>query len=447
MRVQFFGAVDTVTGSSTLVEGGRTRVLVDCGMFQGVKAVRSRNWDPREVGELDAVVLTHAHLDHSGWLPRLVRQGFSGPILCTPATADLLSVLLLDAAHLQEEDAARANRRQYTRHAPALPLYTTEDVEKTVAQVVALPWDETLQVGEIDVLLREAGHMLGASSVRLTHEGRAAVFSGDIGRDNDVLLRAPAPFEGADLLVVESTYGDRLHEPGDPKTQLGEVVRKVMDRGGVLMIPAFAVGRSQAILHLLATLRADGDIPSVPTFLNSPMAITASEIFCEHLSAHKLSADACQAFEEGTTYVRTVEESKELNRRKGPMIVIAGAGMLNGGRILHHLEAFARDRRNAILFVGFQAPGTRGAALLDGVKSLRIHGRDVPIRAGRFRIDALSGHADGNGIVGWLGNAPQPRTVLINHGEPTSADAMRLRLKDALGWEANAAREGRWYEV
>jgi metallo-beta-lactamase family protein len=386
MKLTFLGAVDTVTGSSTLVETPSTRLLVDCGLFQGLKHHRQRNWTDRGAPrDLNAVVLTHAHLDHSGWLPRLVRQGFRGPVVCTPPTAALLRVLLLDAAHLQEEDARYANKRGFSRHRPALPLYTTEDAERALELVDPLGWDEPRRLGDVEVHLAPAGHMLGASSVRVTTGQRTALFSGDVGRTNDLLFEPPRPFSGADLLVLESTYGDRLHARQDPADALADVVNTVCGRGGVLMVPAFAVGRSQALMHLIAVLAAQGRIPDVPVYLNSPMAISATEIFCAHFDAHRLDRAQCHTMCNAAKYVRSVDESKRLNLAKGPMILIAGSGMISGGRILHHLKAFGGDRLNGILLVGFQAAGTRGAALVGGATSLRIHGRDVPIRAETLR--------------------------------------------------------------
>jgi metallo-beta-lactamase family protein len=449
MNLQFLGAVHTVTGSSTLVEGGGTRLLVDCGLFQGLKHLRLRNWDDRgaDAPRLDAVVLTHAHLDHSGYLPRLVTSGFRGPILCTPPTAALLRVLLLDAAKLQEEDSDRANRRGYSRHQPALPLYTTRDAEQTLGLVQLLDWDVSHQVGALEVLLRPAGHMLGASSVQVGQHGRTVLFSGDLGRPDDVLLHPPRPFAGADLLVVESTYGDRLHGDQDPADELCDVVNEVCGRGGVLMVPSFAVGRAQALMHLLASLTAAGRIPRIPTFLNSPMAISATDIFCDHPDAHRLSTQMCRDMEAGAQYVRTVDQSKALNRRKGPLIVIAGSGMISGGRILHHLAAFAGDPKNGLLLVGYQAAGTRGAQIAAGAEWVRLHGRDVPVKCELFTIDALSGHADWKETIDWLRDSEAPSQVLINHGEPTAADAMRLHLRYELGWEAEVALEGRSYKV
>ena len=449
MDVTLLGGVGTVTGSRTRVDIGDCRFLVDCGMFQGFKQLRLRNWDlgANATEGIDAVVLTHAHLDHSGLLPRFVRNGFRGPIYCSPATADLLTIVLRDAAYLQEDDARRANRRGYTRHRPARPLFTQADAEAALALVRERPVDVPFPMGDALVTLVPAGHMLGATGVRVEARGKVAFFSGDVGRQEDVLMRPPAAFEGADMLVVESTYGNRLHGSHDPREELGRVVNEVCGRGGVLMIPAFAIGRSQAVMHLLATLRADGRLPDVPVYLNSPMAINASDVFCDHLAAHRLSVAQCHAMCDVATYTRTAEASKELNADRAPKILIAGSGMVTGGRILHHLKAFAGDRKNGVLLVGFQAGGTRGAAIAAEASSVRIHGQDIPIEAQRFRMDGLSGHADWREMVQWLSPAAQPRRILINHGEPTAADAMRHHLREELGWDVEIAEADRTYEL
>ncbi len=443
LRVTFHGATETVTGSQTLVASPTSRVLVDCGMFQGFKRLRERNWrvPTYDAESLDAVVLTHAHLDHSGWLPRLVRLGFRGPIVCSPATADLLQILLLDAAHLQEEDARRANRRKTSRHDPALPLYTTEDAQEALALMHPVPMDEPFSFGDISGRLLPVGHMLGAASVRLARAGRSVLFSGDVGRPSDLLMRPPRPFEGADLLVVESTYGNRLHESEDAASRLAEIVNRVCGRGGVLMIPAFAVGRSQAVMHLLAELLEQGRIPQVPVYLNSPMAIDASRIFCRHPEGHRLAESQCRRMCGIAEYVRTAERSKELNERGGPMILIAGSGMATGGRILHHLKAYAGDRKNGILLVGFQAGGTRGALLAEGADSLKIHGQRVRVRAERFMMRGLSGHADWRELIRWMSGAPAPSCIRINHGERRAAEAMRVHLAEELGWHAKVAHD------
>lgn len=448
MRLTFFGSAGTVTGSKCLVENTHTSVLVDCGLFQGLKALRLRNWDEPPVAprQLSAVILTHGHLDHSGYLPLLVRNGFSGPIWCTEGTAALCRVLLKDAAYIAEEDARRANRYGYTRHEPALPLYTAADVERALPMFRTVQFDTPFKVGDLTITLVPVGHMLGASSVRIEHEGKSAFFSGDVGRPNDLLMHPPSPFQGADTLVLESTYGDRRHTDKDVRVELAEVVNRVCGRGGVLMVPAFAVGRAQALLHLLAGLTRSGAIPHIPTFLNSPMAIDATTIFQQHPDEHRLSPADVTAMRDAAVFTRDVESSKALNTHGGPMIVIAGSGMATGGRILHHLATYGRDPNNGVLLVGYQAAGTRGAAIRAGAESVKIHGVQVPINAQRFTIDGLSGHADWKEIVTWLRSAPRaPSTVLLNHGEASAADAMRVHLRDELGWDATIAVDGRSY--
>jgi metallo-beta-lactamase family protein len=450
VEITFHGGAGTVTGSKSLVRIGPKRVLVDCGMFQGLKQYRLRNWSkaPFDVGSLDAVALTHAHLDHSGWLPRLVREGYSGPVYCTRGTAALCKILLLDAARLQEEYAGRANRKHYTRHNPAEPLYDVEDAERALALLEPVDMDEGVALSrEIDLSFSPTGHILGAASVRLTYAERTVCFSGDVGRMHDHVMKPPRPFGGADLLVLESTYGNRLHGTQDAEDALADVVNTVIGRGGVLMIPAFAVGRTQTLLHLLAELSEQGRIPDVPVFLNSPMAIDATEVFFAHADEHRLDHAACRRMGRYARFVQSVEESKEVNARKGPMILIAGSGMAAGGRILHHLVSFGPDSKNGILLVGYQAAGTRGAALEDGVEALKIHGEYVPIRAERFRMDSLSGHADWRELVQWLRAGPRPGRILLNHGEPVASDAMRLHLEEELGWVAEVAEDRMTVEV
>lgn len=449
MEVTVLGAAGTVTGSKYLVTTGTTRVLVDCGMYQGLKELRLRNWEapPFDPREIDAVVLTHAHLDHCGYLPLVVRRGFSGPVYGTPATRGLARIILSDAAHLQEEDAKRANRYGYSRHDPALPLYTARDVERTLPLFRTVDFDETFRVGDLTISLIPAGHIIGAASVRVEHEGRVAFFSGDVGRPVDLLMRPPRRFGGADLLVVESTYGDRLHSDQDPHAELAQVVNQVCGRGGVLMIPAFAVGRSQALLHVLAELTARGEIPPVPTYLDSPMAIDATDLFCSHSGEHRLADAQVEAMCRNAEFTRSPEESRRIDQRGGPAIVIAGSGMATGGRILHHLKRFAPDPRHGILLVGFQAAGTRGAALRRGAESVRIHGQEVPVRAERFTMDSLSGHADWRELLDWLGEAPEPARTLITHGEPEAAAAFRVHLRDELGWTATVARQNQTVRV
>lgn len=456
MRVQFWGAVGTVTGSRTIVEADGRRILVDCGLFQGYKHLRLRNRAPFAVDphSIDAVVLTHAHLDHSGYLPALVRDGFHGPVFCTPATAELLGLLLPDSGYLLEEEARFAQRKHYSKHEKPTPLYTVADAERALESVVARPFDTEIDLGAghtgVDVTCRfvSAGHILGAAQVRITSHGRTVHFSGDLGRDDDPLMRSPVPLEPADLVIAESTYGDRLHPEADPEAELGEVISRVTARGGVVIIPAFAVGRAQALLLLLARLRRRNAIPAVPIFLNSPMAVDATALYRARPDEHRIDELDYSEMYSTATLVSSVDDSKLLNLRGGPMIIISASGMLTGGRVLHHLAAYGDDPRNAILLTGYQAPGTRGGALVAGAEELRIFGRDVPIRAEVVQMQSMSAHADADGIMRWL--TPGVRAgmkVALNHGEPGSADTLRLRIERELGVDVIVAEQGQVLEV
>lgn len=443
MKLRFLGAAGTVTGSRYLLEQESTRVLVDCGLFQGVKNIRDRNWEPFPVnpGQLDAVLLTHAHLDHSGYLPRLMREGFHGPIHCTETTAELVGILLEDSARLQEEDARHANRHGYSKHQPAAPLYTAEEAERVQKQLRPHAFEEAFTVGPLTCRFIPAGHILGAASIRI--EGRRTLtFSGDVGRPHDPVIRPPAPARPTDYLVLESTYGDRRHAPEDAREKLGQVVRDTVAKGGTVMIPAFAVGRAQAITYLLSELRASGEIPDVPTYLDSPMAIDVAGIFCRHPDEHRLSEEQCRRMCQGIHYVRTPVDSRALTGNRHPKIVIAGAGMLNGGRILHHLKVFGGDHRSTIVITGYQATGTRGDALLRGADSLRIHGEEVPIHCRVVQMENLSAHADYQELLDWLDDIPAPRRTFVTHGEPLAADALRQRLQHQLGWTAEVPEQG-----
>jgi len=439
MRLQFLGATDTVTGSKYLVQHDKARVLVDCGLFQGYKQLRLRNWSPLPVkpAAIEAVILTHAHIDHSGYLPLLARQGFRGKVYCTPATADLCSILLPDSGHLQEEEAEYANRRSLSKHSPALPLYTREDAERCLKLLHPVDYGKHWQpVPGLNASLAPSGHMPGSSFVRLDNGSRSLLFSGDIGRPNDMVLKAPSQMEGADYLVVESTYGDRLHKHSDPLTALGEVINRTAARGGAVVIPAFAVGRAQNLMYCIHLLKAQGVIHnSLPVYLNSPMAANATQVFLKHRSELRLTAAQCEAMTHAAHIVGTPEESRLLNTRKGPMVIIAASGMATGGRVVHHLKAFAPDPRNTILFAGFQAGGTRGAIIAGGAPTVRIHGEDVPVHAEVAMLDDLSAHADAAEIIGWLkGFKAAPKKTFITHGEPPAADAMRQRIERELHW-------------
>ncbi len=438
MRITFLGGVGTVTGSKYLLDFGHRRVLVDCGLFQGYKQLRLRNWAPPPVRprSVGTVVLTHAHLDHSGYLPVFVRNGFEGPVLSTPATRDLCAILLPDSGHLQEREAEFANRHGFTRHRPARPLYTQREAIDVLDRFRPVPFERTHRIGrEIELLFRPSGHILGAALVRLEHRGRSILFTGDLGRAGDPVMVDPAVVRRTDYLVVESTYGNRRHEGRDPEDALEEIINRTVARGGTVLIPAFAVGRAQQILYHLHRLKAERRIPDVPVFLDSPMAIDASQIFRQYVREHRLSPSECYATCHVAKYVRTAEESKALDRNRVPMVLISASGMATGGRVLHHLKVFAPDPRSTILFVGYQAGGTRGAAMTAGASAVKIHGGYVPVRAEVENLHMMSAHADADGILAWLGKFERPpKATFVTHGEPAASDALRHRIEEELGW-------------
>ncbi|MDF2763204.1 MAG: RNA-metabolising metallo-beta-lactamase [Rhodospirillales bacterium] len=444
LALTFHGAAGTVTGSKYLVESGRARLLVDCGLFQGFKQLRLRNWaplpfDPRS---LDAVILTHAHLDHSGALPLLARAGYQGPVYATPGTIDLCGLLLPDSGRLQEQDADFANRHGFSKHHPALPLYTEADAIAALALFRPVEFGARQEMPDgCRFKFHPAGHILGAAIVELeTPQGRI-VFSGDLGRPNAPTTPQPTLMREADWLLVESTYGDRRHEPVDPGQPLAEVVNRTAARGGTVLIPAFAVGRTQVLIYHLHRLKRERAIPDLPVFLDSPMAVDASEIFCKYHDG--LSAAEWRAACHSVAYVRSVEESKALSANPMPKIILSASGMATGGRVLHHLKQYAPDPRHTILFAGYQAGGTRGAALTQGAKSVKIHGTYVPVRAEVDNLSMLSAHADSDEIMGWLkGFARPPRAAFITHGEPAAADALRHRIEEELGWVARVPEHG-----
>lgn len=436
--LQFLGATGTVTGSRYLLRAGDSSVLVDCGLFQGFKQLRLRNWAPLPLkpAAVSAVVLSHAHLDHSGYLPLLVRNGFAGKVYCSEATYDLCRILLPDSGRLQEEEAEYANRREFSKHKPALPLYTEEDAKRSLVHFAPVAFGRAIELGRLRLRLVPAGHILGAAIVSLDDGPRTMVFSGDLGRPNDPIMVAPSAVRRADYLVLESTYGNRRHDPEDPGEKLGRVIRKTAARGGIVVIPSFAVGRAQSLLYQVHRLKSEGAIPAdLPIYLNSPMAVDATRIYHEHRAEHRLTLEQCRAMCRAAVIVNTPEESRRLNEKHGPMVVIAASGMATGGRVVHHLKAFAPDPRNTILFSGFQAGGTRGAAIAAGADSVKIHGAYVPVRAEVAVIENFSAHADYAEILDWLkGFGQAPRETFITHGEPAAADALRSRVEESLGW-------------
>jgi metallo-beta-lactamase family protein len=451
LSITFLGGTGTVTGSKYLIETGEHRILVDCGLFQGYKLLRERNWAPFpiEPGDVDAVVLTHAHLDHSGYLPLLVRNGFSGPIISTHATLKLCELLLPDSGHLMEADARYANRRGFSRHKPALPLYEQKDAQRSLGSFRTHGFHERVEVTrDCTAMFRPAGHILGAATVELECGGTRIVFSGDLGRYNDAMMVEPEPVPRADYLIVESTYGNRRHDPTDPQEALEEVVNRTVRRGGSVIIPAFAVGRAQSLLYHLSQLRKRGRLGNVPVFLDSPMAINATELLHSHLGEHRLTKEECEESCGIATYTRDVEASKQLDRDSMPKIIISASGMVTGGRILHHLKHYAPDHRSTILLAGFQAGGTRGAALRDGTKEVKIHGEFVPVRAEVASLDMFSAHADRDELLRWLGGfeAP-PGMTFVTHGELESSDAFRRSIQEKLGWNARVPEHGERVEL
>ena len=446
-----FGAAGTVTGSKHLLEHDGRRLLVDCGMFQGPRDLRERNWQPLAVppSTIASVILTHAHLDHCGHLPRLVREGFMGPIYATPATIDVARLILLDSAYLQEKDAEFANRHGFSRHKPALPLYTVEDAKLALAKFRPVQFHQHLDLGDgASLYFRRAGHIIGAASAEVRTGGHTFVFSGDLGRYEDPVMPDPEPVPAADFLVVESTYGDRVRNQLDAVEILGDIIRRTVRRGGTVVIPAFAVGRTQMLLRHLSKLKKAGQIGLVPIYVDSPMAINATELVCDHLEDQKLSADDWHEACSIATYVRETEESKSLSASPMPKVIISASGMATGGRVLHHIKAFGPDPKSTIIVSGFQVPGTRGRDLADGVRRLKVHGEWVHIRAEIADMTMLSAHADSNEIIRWLkGFEAPPTKTFIVHGEPVSSAALRDRIAADLGWPCVIPHMGQRFDL
>ena len=450
--LQFLGAAGTVTGSKYLVKHRGQQVLLDCGMFQGLKELRLRNWmkPPYNAREVAAVVLSHAHIDHSGYLPPLVKHGFRGRIHCTPATEDLLEILLPDSARLQEEDTERSNRQGYTKHSPALPLFDMADVKATLKLLDTHPFRKEFPVaGDMRATFRPMGHILGSASVDMAigkPDPLRLVFSGDVGRYGRPILRDPVAVPEADVLLVESTYGDRLHAE-DPMEALAVIINDAVALGGAIIVPAFAVDRTQELIWCINQLETQGRIPILPVFIDSPMAIEVTDLYSRHTGEHNFDAslfhgDRNPIRSRRQEMIHTRDESKALNGMHEPMIVIAGSGMATGGRVLHHLAARLGDSRTTVMFAGFQAQGTRGRALEEGAKSVVIHGRDVPVRAKICRLHGLSAHADQNELMRWLGEFQRPPAhCYLVHGEPAAAAALAKRIEEELDWPVSAAKD------
>jgi metallo-beta-lactamase family protein len=439
MDIQFIGATGTVTGSKYLISSDSHRVLVDCGLFQGQRQLRDRNWEPLPINasEITSVLITHAHIDHTGYIPLLIKHGFRGKIYCSHGTAELCKLLLLDSGHLQEEDALYANKRGFSKHTPALPLYTRQDAEDSLKYFHPVDFEREVDLeGNLKFQLMPAGHILGSSLIKFNDGKTSILFTGDLGRPHDIMMRPPTIVHDTDYLVLESTYGNRLHSDIDPMIELAEVINRTSHRGGVTIIPAFAVGRAQAILYLIYMLKKEKKISDIPIYLDSPMAVDASDLYCKHASEHRLSEETCKLMCKVAKYINSPNESKALDQQQSPKVIISASGMATGGRVLHHMKAFITDRRNTILFTGFQAAGTRGEALVHGKNPIKIYGESIPVRAEIVFQDSLSAHSDYSETLEWLKHFQHPpKRVFLTHGEPLAADALRQKIEEQLHWK------------
>jgi metallo-beta-lactamase family protein len=449
--LSFLGGAGTVTGSRFLIETGQTKLLVDCGLFQGYKQLRLKNWKPLgfDPDALDAVILTHAHLDHSGYLPALVKQGFKNAVFSTELTRALCDILLPDAARIQEADAERANREGFSRHHPAQPLYTERDAHNALRRFRTCGFhEEQILPGGQKLKFSRAGHILGAAIVQLDLGGQQITFSGDLGRYNCPLMHPPDRVRSTDYLVVESTYGNAVHPEGDPEDLLEDVICRTVKRGGTVIVPSFAVGRAQSLLYHLSRLSKSGRIPPVPIYLDSPMAIDASDLFCRHDGGSRLSKEEARAACSVAEYIRDAELSAKIITDLRPKIVLSASGMATGGRVLNYLKAYAPDPHSTILFAGYQAGGTRGAHMLAGADQIKIHGSWHKVRAEVLNLHMLSAHADANEIMRWLsGFEAAPSRTFIVHGEPDASDALRHRIKEELGWDCEVPEQGQRVEL
>ena len=451
--LQFLGAAGGVTGSKYLFSYGDEQLLIDCGLFQGLKELRQKNWAsvPIDLARLRAVILTHAHIDHSGYLPRLVSKGYKGPVFATPGTCDLLGVMLPDAAHLQEEEAGYARQKGYSKHSPALPLYTVEDAEQSLTLLRSLRVGQSVEVIKgVSLDFGRVGHILGAGSARLSFEingqKRTLLDSGDLGRYDRPILKDPEPARNADWLLLESTYGNRTHAK-DSEMELRNLIKETVARRGCLLIPAFAVGRTQDLIYTIRKMEDEGEIPAIPVHVDSPMGLEATEIYCRHPEEHDFemqqlsSQESCPITSRHMVVHKSPEQSKSINQFKGPMVIISASGMATGGRVLHHLKQRLSNLDTTVLFAGYQAEGTRGRLLQDGAKEVKLLGEVVPVRAQIKVIDGFSAHADQGEILRWLGTFKQaPRMTYIVHGEPPAAAALADSIRERLKWKVEIAK-------
>lgn len=439
IKIHFLGASGTVTGSKYLVDTGDRKIMIDCGLFQGLKNLRVLNWEylPVNIEEIDTVLLTHGHMDHTGYLPRLVKMGYNKSILGSSPTLDIASIILRDSAKIQEEDAERANREGYTEHNPAEPLYDLKDAEKAISFFEPVPEGEWIELFEdIKARFQYNGHIIGATFIELDIYGKRFVFSGDIGREQDLLMFPPKKPERADVLFIESTYGNRHHPKEDVKLKLKEIILHTVKKGGTLIIPSFAVERTQTLMYLIWQLLEKNEIPKIPMIMDSPMGANVLNVFHSHREWHKLPLDECTKMCHTFKIVRDFKETWEVIDNKKPKIIIAGSGMISGGRILTYLQQYLRKSETSILLAGYQGEGTRGRALLDGASELKIHGRYYTVKAEVFDIQVLSAHADQKELLNWLSEIKnEPNEIFITHGERQSADALRVKIKDTYHWD------------
>ena len=448
--IHFLGGAGTVTGSKSLIDSGSKKVMIDCGLFQGLKELRQLNWEklPVDASKVDAIILTHAHLDHCGYLPAMVKNGFTGPIYCTAATQELAEIILLDSAKIQEEDADRANRKKYSSHLHCKPLYTQEEARKTFNLFERHDYNEWVIIDQsIKFQMLNAGHILGSSMIEVKVNKKTLLFSGDIGRKDPMLLYPPKKVDHADFIILESTYGDRIHEVDDVKEKLLEVILETYDKRGILMIPSFAVERTQEMIFLLHLLKDEDLLPNIPIYLDSPMGIKSTLVFDKHPEMQDISKYNADRMYDVVDYIETYEESRAIVADSKPKIIIAGSGMLEGGRILHYLANHGSNAKNTILFVGFQAAGTRGRDLVKGNKQIKLFGKYHEINAEIRSISSMSAHADKMEMLDWLGNfKDEPTTVFLNHGEPHQTNSFRVLIESKLGWNVEIPKLNEVFE-
>ena len=451
MKIKFIGGAGTVTGSKTLVESNGIRILIDCGQFQGIKPLRELNWEPLPIlpSSIDFVLLTHGHLDHCGWLPRLVNQGFEGKIYCTSPTKDITKLILLDSAKIQEEEANKANEEHYSKHDIAEPLYTVAQAEKVFPYFRIIKTNEIINLdAEISVVFSNAGHIIGACTIELSLENKTLVFSGDIGRDNDLLVFPPVKPKKADYVFLESTYGNRLHPETDVMAELETCINNTVQKGGSIIIPSFAVERAQTVMYLLWLLKEEGKIPNIPYIIDTPMGIKVLDIFSNNRNWHKLPEEEFVAMCKMFTMITDYQETIDTIYNKQPKVVIAASGMITGGRVLSYLERYIGLPETTVIIIGYQAEGTRGRKLLEGAKDIKIHGKYYDVKATILEIESLSAHADQKGLLNWLSELKtKPKKVFLVHGENQPADEIRIKIKEQYGYDCTVPLMGQEIEL